>query len=52
MQPAFVIIDENAGRDMHGIHQRQPFPNAAFSDACIDIIGDVDKFPALVNMEP
>ena len=45
MQTALIIIDEDRGGDMHRIHERQPFPNAALFQAHLNVSSDIDKRP-------
>ena len=42
MQTAFIIVDENAG-DVHGIHQRQPFPDTTFTEAGDNLRCDIEN---------
>ncbi len=51
MQPAFVIIDENTGSDVHGIDQTQPFFHTAFLDKVFDFRGYVDEFSSTFCLE-
>jgi hypothetical protein len=43
MEAAFVVIDEDAGRDVHGIDQTQTLLDAAGAKASIDLRGDVEQ---------
>jgi len=36
---------------MHGIHQQKPFSDAAFSQAFLNLMGNIDKGPARWNIE-
>src|SRR5688572_1356270 len=38
MQARLIIVDEYAGRDVHGVHQAQPFANAA-APHCVRHLG-------------
>ena len=52
MQPAFVVIDENARRNVHGVAEQEPLLDAALLKAFFDETGDVAKFTAFGNVEP
>src|SRR4030095_4663767 len=52
VQPAFIVVDENAGSDVHRVDQAQAFTDAAFTDGLRDIIGNVQELPALRHIEP
>ena len=43
VQARLIIVDEYAGRDVHGVAQKQPFLNAALTDDLLDLARDVDK---------
>ena len=52
MQPHFVIVDEHGSGDVHGVHQYQPFPHTAFSQARLHLACDVDKTAPGRHFEP
>jgi hypothetical protein len=52
MQAGFIIINEYGSRDMHGIHQAQPFTNPACLQDGFHIPGDIDKSCPGGNVEP
>ena len=52
MQPAFVIIDENGGGDVHRVHETEPFLHAAFAHEVLHRAGDVDETAAAGDFEP
>ncbi len=52
VQPVLIVIDEHACRDVHRVHQAQPFLNAALKQAFVHLWGDVDKPPPLGDIEP
>jgi len=43
MQAWLVVVDKDAGRDVHCIYQAQAFPDAAFGHQLAHLRGDVDK---------
>src|SRR6266487_700465 len=51
-QAALVIVYEDRGGDMHGIHQAHPFLNAAFGDEGFDRLRDIHEPPPVRNLEP
>jgi hypothetical protein len=52
MKAAFIVVDEDAGGDVHGIDQAQAFANATFADRFRYIGGDVLELTALRHVEP
>ncbi len=52
MQAAFVVVDENAGCNVHRIDQYQSLPDAAFAQAKLYLRSDVDKLPTLRRLKP
>ena len=43
VQPVLVIVDEDAGGDVHCVHQTEAFLHTAGPDFLADIVGDVDE---------
>ena len=41
MQPPLVVVDEDGGADVHGVHQAQPLLDAALAQAFLDL-GDAE----------
>ena len=37
MEAAFVVVDEDGRRDMHGVHQHQALLDAAFAQAVLNL---------------
>ena len=52
MEPRLVVVDEDAGSDVHGVAEKEPFTDAAFPEALGDGGGDVDQLAALLDVEP
>jgi hypothetical protein len=52
VQTAFVVVDEDTGRDVHRVDQAQAFTDAAFANGPRDVVGDVQELPALRHIEP
>jgi hypothetical protein len=52
MQSGFVIVDENAGGNVHGIAKDKPFFDAAFFEALLDLRRDVNKLTSAFCVEP
>ena len=42
MQPRLVVVDEDAGRDVHGVAQQSP-SDAALADDLLDLRRDVQE---------
>ena len=42
VQAGFVVVDEDRGRDVHGVDQAEPLPDAAFAQAVLDLGSDVE----------
>jgi hypothetical protein len=52
MEPALVVIDKDARRDVHGVYEHQPIPYRAFPEAFNDLGGDVDELHPMFRIEP
>jgi hypothetical protein len=52
VQAALIVINENAGCDVHGIDQYQPLLDPAFVNALLDLAGDIDKRSPGGHFEP
>lgn len=52
MQTAFIVINENAGGDVHRIDEAKPFRNFAFDEAFFHLAGDVAKHATAGYVEP
>jgi hypothetical protein len=52
MQPRFIIVYEDAGRNMHGIAQQQPFLYTALSKGLLNLGSDVDKLSSSSGLKP
>jgi hypothetical protein len=48
----FVVIDKDAGSNMHRVDQSKTFPDAAFGDTGLDLWGNVKEFPSVFGLEP
>ncbi len=52
MQSRLVVIDENAGCDVHRIYEYETVSNAAFVDESFDVFMDRDNRPTLGDFHP
>jgi hypothetical protein len=52
VQAGFVVVDENAGADVHGIDETEAFLHPAAADEISNGIGNVDESTAGRNLEP
>ena len=52
VQPGLIVIDEDAGGDVHGVDQDQAFGDAAVSEALLHLGGDIDEGPAAGDLKP
>jgi hypothetical protein len=52
MQAGFVVVDKNAGGNMHGIAQQKPLRNAAFRKTLLDLRSNIDKLTPLRSLKP
>ena len=48
----FVVINENAGRNVHGVDQSKTFSDAAFGDTGLDLWRDMKEFAPVFGFEP
>ncbi len=46
VESPFVVVNEDTGRDMHGVDQDQALPDTAFIKAVPDLGRNVDKSPS------
>jgi len=51
-QTVFVVVDKNAGGDVHGVHQAKTFLHAAFCDQRLDRGGDIHESAAVGDFKP
>jgi hypothetical protein len=52
MQPAFIVVDEHRGGDVHGVDQNQAFAHAALPQAFLHLRGDIDQPAPGGDVEP
>ena len=52
MEAGFVVVDEDAGGDVHGVAEAEAFVDAAAQDEFLDGVGDVDEAAAAFDFEP
>lgn len=52
VEAGFVVIDEDARGDVHRIAQQEPFLDAAFVEALLDLGRDVEEFASMLRAEP
>jgi hypothetical protein len=52
MKARFVVVDKNAGGNVHGVTQAQAFFNPRFGKQGFHFAGNVDKFPGFLCIEP
>jgi len=52
VQSAFVVVDEDAGRDVHGIDQTKAFLDPAGAETFFNLWRDVDQAAARGDFEP
>ena len=52
MKPGFIVVNKDAGGDVHGIDQDHPFEDAAFLNTLFDLRGDSQKLPSSVDFKP
>jgi hypothetical protein len=52
VESAFVVVDEDAGRDVHGVDQAKTFLDPAGTEALFDLRGDVEEPAARGDFEP
>jgi hypothetical protein len=51
VQPTFIVVDEHAGGDVHGVYQAETFTHTAGFDLVADLSCDVDKCSTLRHVE-
>ncbi len=51
MQAGLIVVDEHAGRDVHGIAEEQPLLNPALADDLLDLARDVDEIHPCRHVE-
>jgi hypothetical protein len=51
-EAGFVVVDENAGGDVHGVDEDEAFFDAGLGDGGLDVCGDVDEAAAGGDVEP
>ena len=52
VQAGFIVVDENAGGDVHGVGQAQAFLYSRLPQQGIYFTGDIDKLPGFFGIEP
>ena len=52
VQARLVVVDEDAGGDVHGVDQAQALAHAALAHGGLDLTGDVDETAAGRDLEP
>jgi hypothetical protein len=52
VEPLFVVVNEHAGRNVHGIDETQTFPDSAFFETPDDFRRDVEKRTATGHLKP
>lgn len=52
MKALFVVIDENGGRDVHGVDEHHSFGYTAFAQALFNLRGNIDKCPSRGRLKP
>jgi hypothetical protein len=52
VEAGFVVIDEDARGDVHGVDEAQPIANATFAHGAGDIRRDIEQLAALGDIEP
>src|SRR5579864_977169 len=50
LQSRFVVVDEDAGGDVHGVDQAEALGDAALRDRLLDLGGDVDEVHARLDV--
>ncbi len=51
-EPPLVIVDEDRGRDVHGVHEHESLPHPALPHAVLDLARDIDEATARGDVEP
>jgi hypothetical protein len=52
MQAGFIVINENRGRDVHGIDEDKAFLDVALPQAFINLGRNIDESPPCRDVEP
>ena len=52
MQAALVVVDEDRSRDVHCVHQAEPFGDSALAHTLFHLAGDVDEGKPGRDVEP
>lgn len=52
MKPAFIVIDEDRSRDMHGVDQTKTVAHPAFADEFLNLRSNVDESTSAWYLEP
>lgn len=52
VQAAFVVVNEDTGRDMHCVYKYQALLNSTFRDAVFDVAMNVDDHPTFGYVHP
>jgi hypothetical protein len=46
MEAGFIVIDEDAGGDVHGVDEAESFADPTLSECGLDLRGDIEEGPA------
>jgi hypothetical protein len=52
VKSGFIVIDENASGNVHGVDQGKTLANAAFGDTGLDLWRDMKEFAPVFGFEP
>jgi hypothetical protein len=52
MQSRFVIVNEDAGGDVHGITEQQSFSDTTLAQTFFNLRRDVDQLPTCRRLKP
>ena len=52
VQAGFVVIDKDAGGDVHGIDEAQPLLDTRFPQQDFNFTRNIDEFPRFFGVEP
>jgi hypothetical protein len=52
MQAGFIVVDKDAGGDVHGVAEDEALGDATFLEAMLNLRRDIDKFSPGFSAEP
>jgi hypothetical protein len=52
MQPALIVVDEDAGRDVHRVDEHESLADTAGRQGLLDLWRDVDEAAPCGHVEP